>query len=279
MRFFQRRRVITKRYPSRYLTVAPREQRTPRVSKEQRDQGVEQVTQTTTASDSNRQNSFVQDLQKRSKDEVLQRCESFLASEEMGRPDLTGVYFDGDGLAWGTDRHRLIALPTSHQKCEVISQRKEEDGSIRKILTGEFPYTKAKGIYDQIIRSEKYRPLVLHAKTFEDSICIIHDVLKKLLIEHVVLGVERDGAYLEVLSEDNANEKKADTLEHFRVYVGPAPAEIQRCVSYFNIIFLEQALQGAAGSVELRLNDTEKKAPLLLRRQDGEEHIIMPVEL
>ncbi|MCB9639067.1 MAG: hypothetical protein H6727_09260 [Myxococcales bacterium] len=234
------------------------------------------VTKMVVKSGSDRQLLFEQKSQKHSKDEALQRCESFLATEEAERPNLTGVYFDGDGSAWGTDGHRMITLPTSYRKSEVISQRKE-DGRTRKIRVGDFPYTQVRDIYDQILLSKKYQVMVLNAKNFGDNVRIINDVLRKLSMKHVALGVEKDGVYLEVVSKDSTNEKKAKTRKHFRIYVGPAPVDIQSSVSYFNITFLEQALQGAVGSAELRLNHTDRTAPLLLRRQDGEEHVIMPV--
>jgi len=182
-----------------------------------------------------------------SKDAAFDAAKS-IATKDETRPSIQAVHFDGEGHAVATDGHRLVIIPTDHKAKETIS-------------------TTGKAYDDRFPQWQMINPSLSDYKTatFDTeglkaamSAAKLH-ASKKTKIAHIY----PDG----IKAYDGGTEHGVPMPGH--------EGEIMR--HGINTQYMLDALKGTKGPV--RVHTKDQYSPIVVEREDGIKHIIMPMRI
>lgn len=176
------------------------------------------------------------------------------ATKDVTRPSLRAVYYDGKGHAYATDGNRVIVVPTTHDKKEVLST---DDG---KESTDDFP-----NVHQAITSFEKHATKTAH---------IDADVLRSAMKAAVVTARKADKSGQSVQLRDGAWYVRDNNRDMQKIGDAGHTGDLMNEVT-LNPKFVLDALRGAKGTVQIRTG-TEYHHPIVVERQDGIKQYIMP---
>lgn len=204
---------------------------------------------------------------KHDRDAAMARAKVFSSTDET-RPSLMTTHSTGDGRIVATDGHRLAIIPTSHATRETVSTvngaRDEETfPNYEKVIPQS---TKNVATMDAAALRSALEAHIAHAKASA-----------KGAAAHTYLGgsgiSSRPQASFEA-SGGNKMRRKTVTHDFEGVAITPK-TEGDFAGVHANTKYLLDAIKGAKGTV--RIGTTDQYSPIVIDREDGEKHIIMPL--